>query len=214
MNREKLVENLKSLATALVLALIIRTFLIQSFHIPSGSMVPTLLVGDFILVDKVTYHLREPERGDVVVFLFPENRDVYFIKRIVGVPGDRIQVINGKLYINGKPCKYSPAGSYTYSEKGTTLKGKLFYEFLPKKEGGEKRHLVLKTGTQGDNTKVFVVPKDKYFMMGDNRNNSYDSRFWGFVDRNDIVGIARIIFFSWDGEKNLPRFNRFFKLIE
>jgi signal peptidase I len=213
MDREKIFENLKSLAVALILALIIRTFLIQSFHIPSGSMIPTLLVGDFILVDKVTYHFREPERGDVVVFLYPENRDVYFIKRIVGVPGDTVQVIDGKLYINGKPCRYSRAGSYSYVEKGTLMKGELFYEFLPKKKGGEKKHLILKTGIQGDNTQVFVIPKDKYFVMGDNRNNSYDSRWWGFVDREDIVGIARVIFFSWDGERHLPRFDRIFKLI-
>ncbi len=209
----KLVENLKSFAVALILALIIRTFLIQSFHIPSGSMIPSLLVGDFILVDKVTYHLREPDRGDVVVFHFPLNEDVYYIKRIVGVPGDKLQIVDGKVYINGKPCDYKPAGNYTYYEKGEKYEGKLFYEFLPRKKEGEKKHLILKTGIRGDNTEVIVVPEGKYFMMGDNRNNSYDSRFWGFVDRSKIVGIARIIFFSWDGEKHLPRFNRLFKLV-
>ncbi|WP_239500207.1 signal peptidase I [Desulfurobacterium thermolithotrophum] len=211
--QNKIVENLKSFAIALILALIIRTFLVQSFHIPSGSMIPTLLVGDFILVDKITYHLREPDRGDVVVFHFPLNEDVYYIKRIIGIPGDKVQVIDGKVYINGKPCKYEPAGTYSYTEKGSSYKGRLFYEFLPRKEGGEKKHLILKTGDRGDNTQVFIIPKDKYLMMGDNRNNSYDSRYWGFVDRSKIVGIARIIFFSWDGEKHLPRFNRIFKLI-
>jgi signal peptidase I len=208
----KLYENLKSLAIALALALLIRTFLIQSFHIPSGSMIPTLLIGDFILVDKVTYRFREPERGDVVVFHFPLNEEVYYIKRIVGVPGDRVQVKEGKLFINGKPCKYQPAGSYSYVENGKAYEGKLFYEFLPRK-GSVKKHLILKTGAQGDNTQVFVVPKDKYFMMGDNRNNSYDSRYWGFVDRSKIVGIARIIFFSWDSDKFRPRLNRLFKLV-
>ncbi len=210
---EKLVENLKSLAVALILALIIRTFIVQSFHIPSGSMIPTLLIGDFILVDKVTYHFRPPERGDVVVFHFPLNESVYYIKRIVGVPGDRIQVKNGILYVNGKPCKYKYLGLYSYYEGGQKHTGKLYYEFLPRKNGTVKKHYILKTGTQGDNTPVFVVPKGKYFMMGDNRNNSYDSRYWGFVDRSKIVGIARIIFFSWDSEKHMPRFNRFFKLI-
>jgi len=210
---KKIYENLKSFAIALILALIIRTFIVQSFHIPSGSMIPTLLVGDFILVDKVTYHFREPERGDVVVFHFPLNEDIYYVKRIVGVPGDKVQVKNGKLYINGKPCKYQFVGNYSYEEKGNLYKGNLYYEFLPKREGGVKKHLILKTGIQGDNTEVFVVPKGKYFMMGDNRNNSYDSRYWGFVDRGKIVGIARIIFFSWDGQKHLPRFNRLFKLI-
>ena len=210
---EKLVENLKSLAVALILALIIRTFIVQSFHIPSGSMIPTLLVGDFILVDKVTYHFRPVERGDVVVFHFPLNESVYYIKRVIGLPGDRIQVKNGVLYVNGKPCKYQPLGKYTYYENGEEHTGELLYEFLPKKRGGIKKHYILKTGIQGDNTPVYVVPQGKYFMMGDNRNNSYDSRYWGFVDRKEIVGIARIIFFSWDSEKHLPRFGRIFKLI-
>ncbi len=210
---DKLIENLKSLAVALILALIIRTFIVQSFHIPSGSMIPTLLIGDFILVDKVTYHFRPPERGDVVVFHFPLNEDVYYIKRIVGVPGDRVQVKNGVLYINGKPCKYQHLGKYVYYENGKRYEGELYYEFLPRRDGTVKKHYVLKTGIQGDNTDVFIVPKGKYFMMGDNRNNSYDSRYWGFVDRSKIVGIARIIFFSWDSERHMPRFNRFFKLI-
>ncbi|ADU96101.1 signal peptidase I [Thermovibrio ammonificans] len=209
----KLVENLKSFAIALVLALIIRTFIVQSFHIPSGSMIPTLLIGDFILVDKVTYRFRPPERGDVVVFHFPLNREVYYVKRIVGVPGDRIQVKEGKLYINGKPCKYRPAGSFSYYENGVEYEGKLFYEFLPRRNGTVKKHLILKTGTQGDFTPVFVVPKGEYFMMGDNRNNSYDSRYWGFVKGSEIVGIARIIFFSWDPHRHVPRFNRIFKLV-
>lgn len=211
---EKLIENLKSLAVALVLALIIRTFIVQSFHIPSGSMIPTLLVGDFILVDKVTYHFRPPERGDVVVFHFPLNEKIYYIKRIIGVPGDRIQVKDGILYVNGKPCRYQYLKEYTYYENGKKYTGKLFYEFLPRRNGTEKKHLILRTGIQGDNTQVFVVPKGKYFMMGDNRNNSYDSRYWGFVDRDKIVGIARIIFFSWDSERHLPRFGRILKLVD
>ena len=206
--KNKIYENLKSLAVALAIALFIRTFIVQSFHIPSGSMIPTLLIGDFILVDKITYHLREPERGDVVVFHFPLNEDIYYIKRIVGLPGDRVEVKGGKLFINGKPCKYQPLGDYTYEEKGRVYSGKLFYEFLPKRSGGEKKHYVLKTGSEGDETKVFTVPKDKYFMMGDNRNQSYDSRYWGFVDKDKIVGIARIIFFSWDSDSKLPRLNR------
>jgi len=207
----KIYENLKSLAVALILALLIREFIVQSFHIPSGSMIPTLLIGDFILVDKVTYRLREPERGDVVVFHFPLNEETYYVKRIVGVPGDRVEVVNGELYINGKPCRYQYLGKYSYREKGEEYAGELYYEFLPKRNGEVKKHFVLKTGVQGDDTQVFTVPKGKYFMMGDNRNNSYDSRYWGFVDRDKIVGIARIIFFSWDGEKHLPRFNRILK---
>ncbi|WP_456455786.1 signal peptidase I [Thermovibrio sp.] len=211
--KNRLYENLKSLAVALVLALFIRTFIVQSFHIPSGSMIPTLLIGDFILVDKITYHFRPPERGDVVVFHFPLNESVYYIKRIIGVPGDKVQVIDGKVYINGKPCKYQEDGNFTYYENNQRYTGKIYYEFLPRRDGSVKKHMILKTGTEGDNTQVFVVPKGKYFMMGDNRNNSYDSRYWGFVDRDKIVGIARVIFFSWDGRKHLPRFNRMFKLV-
>jgi signal peptidase I len=210
----KLVENLKSFAIALILALFIRTFIVQSFHIPSGSMIPTLLIGDFILVDKVTYHFRPPERGDVVVFHFPLNEKVYYVKRIVGVPGDKVQVIDGKLFINGKPCKYQPDGDYSYYEDGKLYTGKIYYEFLPKRDGSVKKHMILKTGTEGDNTPVFVVPKGQYFMMGDNRNNSYDSRYWGFVKRDEIVGVARLIFFSWDSHRHLPRFDRFFKWID
>ncbi|MEO2068628.1 MAG: signal peptidase I [Desulfurobacteriaceae bacterium] len=213
MDTEKIIENLKSFAIALILALIIRAFIVQSFHIPSGSMIPSLLIGDFILVDKITYHFREPDRGDVVVFHFPLNEDIYYIKRIIGIPGDKIEIINGKVYINGKPCKYEFAGFYTYKEKGETNNGKIFYESLPRSKDGEKKHMILKTGIQGDNVGVLVVPKGKYFVMGDNRNNSYDSRFWGFVDRDKIVGIARIIFFSWDREKHLPRLNRIFRMV-
>jgi len=209
----KLIENIKSFAVAIVLALIIRTFLIQSFHIPSGSMEPTLQIGDFILVDKVTYRFRKPERGDVVVFKYPLNEGVYYIKRLIGVPGDKIQVIGGKLYVNGKPVKYEEDGSYSYVENGADFTGKLFYEFLPKENGGIKKHLILKTGDTGDNTAVFTVPPGEYFMMGDNRNNSYDSRFWGFVKRDKITGIARIIFFSWNSERFLPRLNRMGKII-
>lgn len=213
MEENKLYENIKSFAVAIVLALIIRTFIVQSFHIPSGSMEPTLQIGDFILVDKVTYHFRKPERGDVVVFHFPLNEDVYYIKRIMAVPGDRIQVINGKVYINGKPLKYSPAGVYSYIENGVKYTGELFHEEVPVKKGVFKDHLILKTGTAGDNTSVFTVPPGEYFMMGDNRNNSYDSRFWGFVKRDKIVGIARIIFFSWDSDHFRPRLSRIGKII-
>ncbi|SNR92116.1 signal peptidase I [Desulfurobacterium atlanticum] len=210
----KIVENIKSFAVAIVLALIIRTFIVQSFHIPSGSMEPTLQIGDFILVDKVTYRFRSPERGDVVVFKYPLNEDVYYIKRIIGVPGDKIQVIGGKLYINGKPVRYEEDGTYSYVENGQRFTGKLFYEFLPKKTGGVKKHFILKTGDAGDNTTVFTVPPGEYFVMGDNRNNSYDSRFWGFVKRDKITGMARIIFFSWDSNRFLPRISRIGKIIQ
>jgi signal peptidase I len=213
MSTQKLFENLRSFATALVIALLLRTFVVQSFHIPTGSMVPTLLIGDFILVDKVTYHLRKPKRVEIVVFRFPLNKSVYYIKRIVGVPGDTVQMVGGKLLINGKVCNYTPAGSYTYTEKGTTYTGKLLTEFLPS-QAGVVRHPVLLTGNAGSDTELFTVPQNKYFMMGDNRNNSYDSRFWGFVDKGEIVGIARVVLFSWDSNKHFLRLSRFFHPIK
>jgi len=212
--RERIVENVKSIGVALILALIIRAFIVQSFHIPSGSMIPTLLVHDFILVDKVTYHFRKPDRGDVVVFHFPLNEKVYYIKRIVGLPGDVVQVKDGVVYINGKPVEEKGDGNYTYYERGMRREGKLYTEVLPRRYGGEKVHVILKTGITGDNTLLFKVPKGKYFMMGDNRNNSYDSRYWGFVDRSKIVGIARVIFFSWDSHAHLPRLSRIGKFID
>ncbi len=211
--KERIYENLKSFGIALVLALIIRALIIQSFHIPSGSMEPSLMIGDFILVDKVTYHFRKPDRGDVVVFHFPLNEKIYYIKRVVGIPGDRIQILNGKVYVNGKPCRYQSDGNYTYYESGKRYTGKTFYEFLPRKGGGTKRHKILRIGSTDETTSVTIVPKGKYFMMGDNRDESYDSRYWGFVNRNQIVGIARIIFFSWNGHRHLPRFSRIFSLV-
>ncbi len=223
----KIWEEIKSFGVAIIIALLLRAFVIQSFHIPSGSMIPTLMIGDFILVDKITYHLRPPERGDVVVFHYPLDESTYFVKRIIGVPGDRIQEIRGVLYINGKPVREIPDGNLTYEEDKKFYTGRIFKELLPSVShsifGGHARkifrkHLILKTnlnGTgNGDNTPLFIVPKGKYFMMGDNRNHSYDSRFWGFVDRKEIVGIARVIFFSIDTNHWRIRFKRIGKLIK
>ena len=196
---------------AILLALIIRTFLVQAYKIPSGSMEPTLLVGDHLLVDKLAYGIRMPDtllgltpfsatipyghyvvdlspvhRGDVVVFVFPLDPSKDFIKRVIGVAGDVVAVKSGKVYLNGAEMP-DPHGHYDPSVQDRTQ--------IPR-----------------DNFGPVTVPRDKLFMMGDNRDHSYDSRFWGFVDRDAVEGKALVIYWSWnsDGNSLLPvRWRRF-----
>ena len=183
----------ESILIALVLALVIRAFLVQAFSIPSGSMEPTLLVGDYLLVNKLAYGVRNPftnsvliptgtpERGDVVVFIYPQSPDKDYIKRVIGLPGDRIQIIDKKLYINGQLTQIPPPS-----------------------KNPEAPHAVYQdpeiTQTERDNFGPVVVPQDSYFVMGDNRDKSYDSRFWGFVPMQALKGRAFIIYFSWAGD--------------
>jgi len=188
----------EALIVAAVLALIIRTFVVQAFKIPSGSMEDTLLIGDHLLVNKFIYglelpfsdepvlSLRDPERGDVIVFEFPEDKDKPyferrdFIKRVIGLPGDTIEIHNKDVFVNGR--RYlTPQAVY---KDGTLTPG-------PR-----------------DNMPPLTVPPHSYFVMGDNRDRSYDSRFWKFVDRSEIKGLAFIKYWSWDSEKFMPRWNR------
>ncbi|AJY46603.1 signal peptidase I [Martelella endophytica] len=207
-------SNVKVIIQALLLALVIRTFLFQPFTIPSGSMMPTLLVGDYIFVNKFSYGYskysfpfapdffngrifeREPERGDVVVFRYPPNPKVDYIKRLVGLPGDRIQVQNGILYINGDPVPRTADGTFTSDYRNDPGRDiPVFRETLP--DGVTYDTLDEIRGSRGDNTREFVVPEGHYFMMGDNRDNSLDSRFdVGFVPAENLVGRASVIFFS------------------
>ncbi|HYB90739.1 MAG TPA: signal peptidase I [Candidatus Binataceae bacterium] len=203
-------EYAEALTIALVLAIIIRTFLIQAYKIPSGSMEPTLLVGDHILVNKLIYGLRIPdsilnlqvpgmrhptylfrlkpvERGDVVVLVFPLDRTKDFIKRVIGTPGDLVQVRNAVVWVNGKPIDDPHA----------------HFEVPPYERSGTSPR---------DNFGPVTVPPGKVLVMGDNRDRSYDSRFWGFVDQNDIEGRALVIYWSWDsdGASLIPvRWSRF-----
>lgn len=205
-------EYAEALIVAAILALIIRTFLIQAFKIPSGSMEDTLLIGDHLLVckfiygtqipfsDKIILPLDEPEAGDVIVFEFPldedkswfERRD--FIKRIVGVPGDRVEVRNKQVFVNGKPFLLSQE---VHKESSLIYPGS-----LPSPQ--DRR----------DFMPAVTVPPGQYFVMGDNRDRSYDSRFWGFVDRSKIKGKAIIKYWSWDSDRTWPRWNRIGRLIE
>ena len=196
-NKKKSVvrEYAEALIIAAVLALFIRTFVVQAFKIPSGSMEDTLLVGDHILVNKFIYGttipftdirvwpIRQPERGDIIVFKFPGDESKDFIKRVMGTPGDTLEIKNKKVYINGKPL----TEPYT-----------LFCD----------KDVIPRSVTQRDNFGPIVVPKGKYFAMGDNRDRSLDSRFWGFVDEREILGKAMVLYWSWDKDYSLVRWDR------
>ena len=193
-------ETVETLVIALLVALFIRTFIVQAFKIPSGSMLPTLQIGDHLLVNKLLYGIRvpvvgtrllgffEPERGDVIVFVYPVDRSKDFIKRVIGIPGDEIEIRKKQLYLNGEPVDRA---TEPYAQYGETLKNGPRDNFGPK-----------------------VVPEGHVFVMGDNRDHSLDSRFWGFVPFTDIHGKASIIYFSWDGENGWPRVSRTFDLVE
>ncbi len=200
-------EYAESIVIAAILAMVIRTYLVQAFKIPSGSMEDTLLIGDHLLVNKFIYGtkfpftekwilpVREPKRGDVIVFEYPEDtknpaltfwQRKDFIKRVIGVPGDRIKMVDQVVYVNDQPYRipqeihkgaagYGPPEIYNFPER--------------------------------------VVPPGQYFCMGDNRDRSHDSRFWGFVPKDNIKGLAFILYWSWDSEKNRVRWQRIGSII-
>lgn len=188
-------EYAEAIVMALLLALFIRTFIVQAFKIPSGSMIPTLQIGDHILVNKLAYGIRiplwgrylvefkKPRLGDVVVFIFPEDRSKDFIKRVIGVEGDTVEIRGKKVYINGTSIE----DPYAHFE-GEDPQGGKFYirdDFGPR-----------------------TVPENHIFVMGDNRDRSYDSRFWGFVDLQEVRGKAFLIYWSWDGSDRWVRWER------
>ena len=186
-------EYAEAAIIALVLALFIRTFVVQAFKIPSGSMIPTLLVGDHILVNKFIYGIKipfirktlipisKPERDDVIVFICPIDKSKDFIKRAIGLPGDKIKILGKEIYINGEIFN-DGHGVYTKGNRSGMLEENIVY-------------------------KSFTVPENKLFVMGDNRDNSYDSRFWGFVPMSSVKGKAFIIYWSW------PHWKRFLHII-
>lgn len=194
-------EYFEALVVAAILALIIRTFIVQAFKIPSGSMEDTLLIGDHLLVNKFLYGvqvpfvdgrfltIRHPQRGDVIVFEFPEDRGKSFwqrrdfIKRVIGAPGDTVEVRDKQVFVNGQPYRIPQE---IHKEAG----------LLPANLSGR------------DYMPPVKVPAGSYFVMGDNRDRSYDSRFWGFVSEPEIKGLAFIKYWSWDSERFLPRFSR------
>jgi signal peptidase I len=193
-------EYAEAILMALLLALFIRTFIVQAFKIPSGSMIPTLVIGDHILVNKLSYGLRiplwghylvqyqEPERGDVIVFIFPEDRSKDFIKRVIAVGGDVVEIKGKRVLVNGQHVE----DSHAYFEGD----GSPGLGFQIRDNYGPKR-----------------VPEDHVFVMGDNRDRSYDSRFWGFVKLQDVKGRAFLIYWSWDGNDRWVRWERIGDLI-
>ena len=182
--KSKLREYGETLFIALLIALFVRTFVVQAFKIPSSSMVPTLLVGDHILVNKFIYGVRipligkkfltftTPKRGDVIVFIFPEDRSKDYIKRVVGLPGEKVEIIGQEIYINDRVVD-DPWGNYSMKNPFAGLPGREHY--------GPK-----------------TVPPNALFVLGDNRHNSQDSRYWGFVPLEDVLGKAFITYWSWD----------------
>lgn len=200
------VEYARSFFPVILVVLVIRSFIVEPFRIPSGSMIPTLHVGDFILVNKFAFGLRlpvthtkilsvgEPKRGQVVVFRYPKNPSVDYIKRVVGLPGDHITYINKQLYINGKLIPRYHKRPYLYAEQsGRLLEAYRYTEQL----GKIKHHLILIPGITQPPVH-FVVPAHEYFVLGDNRDLSDDSRYWGYVPQRNLVGPAFFIWFSWN----------------
>lgn len=219
-NQGGILEFVKILAQALILAFVVRTFLFQPFSIPSGSMMNTLLVGDFLFVSKFSYGFSQysiqpsiipfsgriwgaqPERGDVVVFKKPTDNETDYIKRCIGLPGDTIQMIDGVLHINGVAVKRERIADFVdVDEFGMKRSMPRYRETLP--NGVSYDTLDLSPNSEMDNTQVYTVPPDHYFMMGDNRDNSQDSRYLnavGYVPYENLVGKAQVIFFSIDDD--------------
>ena len=207
-----LVEFARFIFPVVLIVFILRGFIAEPFRIPSGSMLPTLEIGDFILVNKFSYGVRlpvlnkkmidlgGPERGDVAVFRYPENPSIDYIKRIIGVPGDEIGYYNKILYINGKPAAQQPEGDYSLG----------YYTFRKLNENlpdPELKHKILVSDSQPASDFVLVVPENSYFAMGDNRDNSRDSRIWGFVPDENLVGRAFFVWMSWEWG-NWPKWHR------
>ena len=211
-DKEKLpaiVEYSRSFFPVFLIVLVLRSFVVEPFKIPSASMMPTLLIGDFILVNKYDYGIRlpvlnteiietgRPERGDIVVFRYPLDPSIPYIKRVIGLPGDHVAYIDKQVFINHQPVDEILNGRYHAEGAGISMDGALLRtEIL-----GDVEHNVLIREEQFSLNFEGVVPNGHYFVLGDNRDNSKDSRFWGFVPENNLMGRAFMIWMNWDSKK-------------
>lgn len=217
-----LAEYSRALMPIILIVLILRSFIVEPFRIPSGSMMPTLLVGDFILVNKFSYGVRlpvtntkfldtgSPERGDVAVFRYPEDPSTDYIKRIVGLPGDHLKYINKTLYINGEKASQDIIGSYQGVGSGVSMSGSS--ERIEDLTGVKHKILVIPNGVAVPGE--LIVPQGQYFVMGDNRDNSRDSRFWGFLEEKYLKGRAFMIWMNWDSANSGVAWSRIGTTIE
>ncbi len=234
-------DTVRTLVYAIAIALFVRTFAYEPFNIPSGSMKPTLLVGDYLFVSKFAYGYSKysmplslplfsgrifgslPERGDVAVFKLPTDNKTDYIKRIVGLPGDRLEVIEGVLHVNGQPAELEPLGTFVDDMDARQPDARLYAETLP---DSDRQHFILDLTTSGrlDNVGIFEVPADHVFAMGDNRDNSLDSRTdaVGYIPVENLIGRAEIMMFSVNGTARIwepwkwpwaIRYDRIFKRI-
>lgn len=217
-----LIDYARSFFPILLIVFLLRAFLFEPFRIPSGSLEPTLLAGDFILVNKFNYGLRlpllhnkifnnnEPQRGDIMVFRWPPNPSVNFIKRVIGLPGDQISYVNKELFVNGERIPQEYLNEHlTLDENGSEWKA------IEKEENllGVKHKIYIDQGKQSRDYNYITVPHGMYFVMGDNRDDSADSRYWGFVPEKNIVGKAMWVWMSWNSTKTNVRWNRIGKSI-
>jgi len=201
-----IVEYARALFPVILIVFVLRSFIVEPFRIPSGSMLPSLHIGDFILVNKFSYGIRlpvvnkkiipvsSPERGDVMVFRYPVDPKLNFIKRVIGLPGDTLTYRGKKLYINGELVEIEDDGEYAYEQPN--LKGTFATQLIEKIYDSTHRILLDKLRKSRDLEKV-IVPPGNYFVMGDNRDHSNDSRYWRFVPESNVVGRAFFIWFSW-----------------
>tara|TARA_R110000868_G_scaffold275558_4_gene535272 strand:+ start:1026 stop:1817 length:792 start_codon:yes stop_codon:yes gene_type:complete len=217
-----IVDYARSFFPVLLFVFLLRSFLFEPFRIPSGSLEPTLLKGDFILVNKFDYGVRlpvvheiikkgsEPKRGDIIVFRWPPNPSIDFIKRVIGVPGDKISYINKELYINGNKIPQSLLKEVRVDDDGGDL-----VDLLEKQENllGLDHHIYVDPTRKGQDYENIEVPEGSYFVMGDNRDDSADSRFWGFVPNKNIIGKAVLVWMSWDSINTGIRWRRLAKPI-
>ncbi len=213
-----LIDYARSLWPVFLIVFLIRSFVFEPYIVPSGSMLPTIQLGDFLFVNKFAYGIHlpffgttlmntgEPQTGDVVVFKSPVNPQTDFIKTVIGVPGDTISYINKQLFINGQPVDMDFI--QTTMEPNNANLGSVIVQEYSSDLGGHVHHIYTAPSLPAANFKDLVVPKGEYFCMGDNRDNSDDSRFWGFVSQNQLIGKANYIFLSYDSRTHSIRWNR------